>query len=202
MSIPDHETGRRSAAPVRWASTPPRTAAPAPRVRPRPRAAPLIAALALAVLSVLVVRESVVGEQLPAQAALTLVVFAVAVWMWIFSPLDDTYVALGAALILVATGVIDDTELFESLGEDTVWLLLTAFVIAAGVTASGLAARVAGFVVRPRAAAGRGSAARRRRSSAARSTARRPDGPPLRAPRPGSPRGGDDSRACRPRAAP
>lgn len=147
MSTRDHGTGGESAVPVRWASTPPQAPAPALRARPRLRTAPLITALALAVLSVLVIRESVVGSQLPAQAALTLVVFAIAVWMWIFSPLDDTYVALGAALILVATGVVEDSELFEPLGEDTVWLLLTALVIVAGVTASGLTARVAGFVV-------------------------------------------------------
>ncbi len=133
--------------PIRWASTPPQPALRPQRARPRPRTAALIAGLVLAVLSVLVIRASVTGDSLPADGALTLVVFAIAVWLWIFSPLDDTYVALGAALVLVATGVVADDELFASLGEDTIWLLLTAFVIAAGVTASGLATRVAGFVV-------------------------------------------------------
>ena len=133
---------------VRWASTPPRVGAPAPaRPRPRLRPAPLILAAALIAVCVVVIRASVVGDDLPAHGALTLSVFCVAVWLWIFSPLEDTYVALGAALILVSTGVVDDEDLFSSLGEDTVWLLLTAFVIAAGVTASGLATRVAGFVV-------------------------------------------------------
>lgn len=107
----------------------------------------MVVALLVLVLCAVVIRASVAGHGLPADGALTLSVFLVAIWLWIFSPLDDTYVALGAALVLVATGVVADDDLFASLGEDTVWLLLTAFVIAAGVTASGLATRVAGFVV-------------------------------------------------------
>lgn len=133
---------------VRWASTPPQSGRPAPaRSRPRPRPAALILAVVMLVACTVVVRASVLGDELPAHGALTLCVFCVAVWLWIFSPLEDTYVALGAALILVSTGVVGDEDLFSSLGEDTVWLLLTAFVIAAGVTASGLATRVAAFVV-------------------------------------------------------
>lgn len=84
---------------------------------------------------------------LPAQGALTLCVFAMAIWLWMFSTVDDTYVALGAATALVMMGVVRDSDLFVSLGEDTVWLLLGAFLIAAGVSASGLATRVAAFVV-------------------------------------------------------
>ena len=133
---------------VRWASTPPRSGRPAPaRSRPRMRPAALIMAVVLLVACAAVIRASVLDDELPAHGALTLCVFCVAVWLWIFSPLEDTYVALGAALILVSTGVVGDEDLFSSLGEDTVWLLLTAFVIAAGVTASGLATRVAAFVV-------------------------------------------------------
>ena len=33
--------------------------------------------------------------------------FLVAVWAWIFSPLDDTYVALGGGIALVVFGIID-----------------------------------------------------------------------------------------------
>lgn len=138
-------THSHSAAPVRWASVPPQPTQE-PHKKRRLRPAPLIVALVLVAFSVWCVFASVDGD-LPPLGALTLVVFAAAVWLWIFSPLDDTYVALGSALVLVATGVVTDEELFSSLGEDTVWLLLAAFVIAAGVTASGLATRVAGFVV-------------------------------------------------------
>ena len=86
-------------------------------------------------------------NSLSAQGALTLAVFAVAIWLWIFSPVSDTYVALGACLVLVLMGVLPETQLFSSLGEDTIWLLLAAFVIAAGITATGLATRAAAWIV-------------------------------------------------------
>lgn len=77
----------------------------------------------------------------------TLVVFALAVWAWVFTSLDDTYVALGATVVLVLSGVLSTDEMFQTLGDDTVWLLLAAFVIAAGVTSSGLATRATAYVV-------------------------------------------------------
>ena len=78
-------------------------------------------------------------ESLTTDGRITLMVFTTAVWAWVFTKVDDTYVALGAAVVLVLTGIISTEELFETLGDDTVWLLLAAFVIAAGVTSSGLA---------------------------------------------------------------
>ncbi|WP_277371580.1 SLC13 family permease [Rhodococcus rhodochrous] len=80
-------------------------------------------------------------------AAVTMIVFAVAVWLWVFTRIDDTYVALGAAAALTVVGVIDAEALFATLGDDVVWLLLSAFVIASGVASSGLATRGAAFLV-------------------------------------------------------
>ena len=71
----------------------------------------------------------------------TAAVFAVAVACWLVGRVDDTYVALAAALVLVLAGVVQADELFDSLGDDTIWLLIAAFVLAAGITSSGLAAR-------------------------------------------------------------
>ncbi|MDO4681712.1 MAG: SLC13 family permease [Lautropia sp.] len=84
---------------------------------------------------------------LTVKAAMTLSLFAIAVWFWIFTTIDDTYVALGAAVLLVVTGVLPEETLFDTLGEDTVWLLLGSFVIAAGITTTGLATRAAAFIV-------------------------------------------------------
>ena len=84
---------------------------------------------------------------LSTQGATTLSVFAIAVWFWIFTDIDDTYVALGATVLLVIMGVLPEDTLFESLGDDTIWLLLGSFVIASGITASGLATRAAAFIV-------------------------------------------------------
>ncbi|MFH9327559.1 SLC13 family permease [Streptomyces althioticus] len=80
-------------------------------------------------------------------ARLTLAVFALATCAWIGTPVDDTYVALGAGLALTVTGVISSDTLFGTLGDSTVWLLICAFVLAAAVTRTGLAGRAAVFLV-------------------------------------------------------
>lgn len=80
-------------------------------------------------------------------ARLTLVVFVLATYTWIATSVDDTYVALGAGLALTATGVISSETLFATLGDETVWLLICAFVLAAAVAKTGLAGRAAAFLV-------------------------------------------------------
>ncbi|MCP3799563.1 SLC13 family permease [Allokutzneria sp. A3M-2-11 16] len=73
----------------------------------------------------------------------TLGVFAVAIAGWTLTKIDDTYIGLAAAVALVAIGVVSQQELFATLGDDTIWLLVAAFVLAAGVAATGLPTRVA-----------------------------------------------------------
>jgi di/tricarboxylate transporter len=77
---------------------------------------------------------------------LTLVVFGAAVLLWVCTPLDDTYVALAAVAALLLFGVLPASSL-AALGNSTTWLLIAAFVLAAGVTASGLPARLAGWLM-------------------------------------------------------
>ncbi|MGW0816916.1 SLC13 family permease [Streptomyces viridiviolaceus] len=84
---------------------------------------------------------------LSGDARLTLAVFALATCAWIGTPIDDTYIALGAGLALTATGVIRSDTLFGTLGDSTVWLLICAFVLAAAVARTGLAGRAAAFLV-------------------------------------------------------
>nr|WP_205615785.1 SLC13 family permease [Streptomyces harenosi] len=91
-----------------------------------------------------------VPTNLPAlggDARLTLAVFALATCAWIGTPIDDTYIALGAGLALTVTGVISSDTLFGTLGDPTVWLLICAFVLAAAVARTGLAGRAAAFLV-------------------------------------------------------
>jgi sodium-dependent dicarboxylate transporter 2/3/5 len=78
---------------------------------------------------------------------ITLAVFAVATLLWMFSPIDDTYVALAAGLVLVMTRTLDSGLLFGSLGDPTIWLLICAFVLAAGVSRTGLAVRAAAYFI-------------------------------------------------------
>ncbi|MET9966442.1 SLC13 family permease [Streptomyces sp. NPDC006356] len=80
-------------------------------------------------------------------ARFTLAVFVLATCAWIGTSIDDTYIALGAALALTVTGVISNDTLFGTLGDSTVWLLICAFVLAAAVTRTGLAGRAAVFLV-------------------------------------------------------
>ncbi|MFF9041367.1 SLC13 family permease [Streptomyces sp. NPDC014892] len=101
--------------------------------------------VALSLCALLVVPGNFPG--LGGDARLTLAVFALATAAWIGTPIDDTYIALGAGLALTVTGVISDDTLFRTLGDDTVWLLFCAFVLAAAVTRTGLAGRAAAFLV-------------------------------------------------------
>lgn len=117
------------------------------RVRvPMPSAMTSISGAVVMAVCGRVIMAGAAGE-LSADAVVTLVVFAVAVWAWIFAPIDDTYVALGAALSLVVLGPVDADTFTGTLGDTVIWLLVGSFVIAAAVTASGLSARVAARVL-------------------------------------------------------
>ncbi|TNM28734.1 SLC13 family permease [Streptomyces sedi] len=84
---------------------------------------------------------------LGADARLTLAVFTLATCAWVATPLDDTQVALGAGLLLTVGGVTGAEAFFATLGDPTIWLLICAFVLAAAVAESGLAGRLAAFLV-------------------------------------------------------
>ncbi|MBZ4018906.1 transporter [Streptomyces purpurogeneiscleroticus] len=101
--------------------------------------------VALSLCALLVVPGNFPG--LGGDARLTLAVFALATCAWIGTPIDDTYIALGAGLALTVTGVISSETLFGTLGDSTVWLLICAFVLAAAVARTGLAGRAAAFLV-------------------------------------------------------
>jgi solute carrier family 13 (sodium-dependent dicarboxylate transporter), member 2/3/5 len=101
--------------------------------------------VALSICALLAVPGNFPG--LSGDARITLAVFALATCAWIGTPIDDTYIALGAGLALTATGVISSDALFGTLGDDTVWLLICAFVLAAAVARTGLAGRAAAFLV-------------------------------------------------------
>ncbi|WP_037844333.1 SLC13 family permease [Streptomyces sp. NRRL F-6628] len=100
---------------------------------------------ALSLCALLLVPGQVPG--LSGEGRLMLGVFVLATAAWIAGPVDDTYVALGAGLALTVTGVISSDALFGTLGDDTVWLLICAFVLAAAVGRTGLAGRAAAFLV-------------------------------------------------------
>ncbi|WP_243859307.1 SLC13 family permease [Amycolatopsis arida] len=101
------------------------------------------AGVAAGLLAALAVALPGPDQGLPAEGRVALVVFAAAVLAWTLSRLDDTFVGLAAVLVLVAAGVLAPDTLFSALGGDIVWLLIAAFVLAAGLTATGLPVRLA-----------------------------------------------------------
>ncbi|MGH3936224.1 MAG: SLC13 family permease [Pseudonocardiaceae bacterium] len=87
------------------------------------------------------------GNGLPAGARLTLVVFVAAVVLWVATRIDETLVALAAAVVLVLAGVLDRDQLFASLGDQMIWLLVAAFMLAAGISVTGLPTRAAAVLI-------------------------------------------------------
>lgn len=80
-------------------------------------------------------------------AWLTMAVFAAAMLLWMANRVDETLVALGAVVLLALAGVLPQERLFASLGDPTIWLLIAAFVLAAGVSATGLTTRAAAALI-------------------------------------------------------
>jgi di/tricarboxylate transporter len=70
-----------------------------------------------------------------------LFVFGVAIVAWTVLDLDETPVALVAALALVGGGATSVERFYAGLGDDFIWLLVGAFVMAAVLQGSGLAQR-------------------------------------------------------------
>ena len=79
-------------------------------------------------------------------ARLVLITFGLAVIGWIFTEINDTYIAVVAALVLSLSVQGDPASFFATLGDPLIWLLLASFIIAAGVTASGLSVRLTAAV--------------------------------------------------------
>ena len=78
---------------------------------------------------------------LPAPAQGALLIFAAAIVAWTVFDLDETPVALCAALALLGVGATTLPRFYAGLGDDFVWLLVGAFVLAAVLQRSGLAER-------------------------------------------------------------
>jgi anion transporter len=93
-----------------------------------------------------------IGVMMPAtltgQARLALFGFGLAVVLWSLTTLNAAYVALGAVLLLVLGGALEQDELFEALESDVIWLMIGAFILGAAVQETGLAARLTGLVAR------------------------------------------------------
>ncbi|MGF6158233.1 sodium-dependent dicarboxylate transporter 2/3/5 [Ensifer sp. KUDG1] len=74
---------------------------------------------------------------------LSLMVFATTLICWTIFDLPETPVALAGAAALAVTGAVGEEAVYAALGNDIVWLMMAASVIAAVLQASGLVERLA-----------------------------------------------------------
>jgi solute carrier family 13 (sodium-dependent dicarboxylate transporter), member 2/3/5 len=81
------------------------------------------------------------------EARIAVIVFGMAIAGWTLTRLGDTGIALAAAVALVAAGVVTQEQLHAALGNELIWLLVAAFVLAAALRASGIAERAALAIV-------------------------------------------------------
>lgn len=104
--------------------------------------------IAVSVAAVLVTLSIWFGlPELNTQARLAFITFSLALIGWCFTTINDTYIALVAAIIPTVIGAGAPNEFFESLGDSMIWLLFAAFIIAAAVSASGFSRRLTMAVV-------------------------------------------------------
>lgn len=87
------------------------------------------------------------GLPLDPRARMALIVFALAIVGWCLTDLDDTLIALAAAVAFVLCRLTSARSLHAALGNELTWLLIGAFVIAAVLRASGLTERLASAVL-------------------------------------------------------
>ncbi|MDV4313789.1 MULTISPECIES: SLC13 family permease [Acinetobacter] len=100
---------------------------------------PLWSVIPLLVIYVALAFSAFNLDQVQQNAILTIGVFLTATWLWICTKLEETYIALLAVFALILTGNLNEEHLYQAWGQDLIWLLIAAFVIAAGVFKTGLA---------------------------------------------------------------
>ena len=92
-----------------------------------------------AVTIILVVAIEIGLADLDSSARRALIVFGVAIVGWTMTRLEDTFVALAAAVAMALFVVRSPDDLFRALGDNLIWLLIAAFIFAAAFRSSGFA---------------------------------------------------------------
>ena len=81
-------------------------------------------------------------DDLTVHARIVFITFSLAVIGWCFTKINQTYIALAAAIVFPTTGVVEPNEFFKALGDSMIWLLLASYVIAGAIKSSGLLDRL------------------------------------------------------------
>lgn len=108
---------------------------------PLARVKQLVAAIVLAFSAMLIFLAI---DGLTMSMRLTLAIFVAAITAWTILDLPDTPVALAGAVLLPVLGVIDEDVLYRSLGNDIVWLMLAAFIVAGVLRQVGVIEQIIG----------------------------------------------------------
>ena len=85
--------------------------------------------------------------QMTGQGKAALAVFAMAFVLWVTQAIPTYASSLVAIVALVFTGGWDQASTLAVFGQDVIWLMLSAFIITAGMEKSGFANRLALFIV-------------------------------------------------------
>lgn len=101
--------------------------------------------VALIVFAVLFTMPRPVG--LTGQAQAVLAVFGMVFVLWVSQAIPTYASALVGMVLLVFTGGWTQAETLAVFGQDVIWLMLAAFIITSGMEKSGLAKRLALFIV-------------------------------------------------------
>ena len=81
--------------------------------------------IALAVLALSLVVGVWFGlADLSHHARIAFITFGLAILGWVLTSINDTYIALAAAIVFALTGIDQPDEFFEALGDSSIWLLL------------------------------------------------------------------------------
>lgn len=75
-------------------------------------------------------------SELSREGRMVLIVMLLVVVGWTMTGIDDTSVAVGGILALIATGALEGKDLYRALGHELIWLLIAAFIMAAVLQAS------------------------------------------------------------------
>jgi len=105
-------------------------------------------AIRAAVVCVAAIAATEIGlAELDVPARRALQIFALAIVGWTMTQLDDTFVALAAAVAMALLVVGSPDQLFAALGDNLVWLLVAAFIFGAAFRSTGITDLLARKVV-------------------------------------------------------
>lgn len=105
-------------------------------------------ALALFLSFLLIVGVWFGMSSVSAEMKIAFIVFGLSTIGWSLTEINDTYIALAAAIFLTVAGLNTPDELFATLGDSTIWLLIASFIVAAGFTKSGLSHRLVQIIAK------------------------------------------------------